>query len=112
MDNFSIQHKDNGNVTVVTISGRVDSVTAATMDMELGKIVQEHKKIVLDLKIRLYWPAAGERVMKKTSQRGQKSGGGIKMGRIPDTVMEVLENVGMMEVLKSYPSVDMAVASF
>ena len=112
MDNFSIQHKDNGNVTVVTISGRVDSVTAATMDMELGKIVQEHKKIVLDLKNMVYLSSAGVRAIIEASQSAQKSGGGIKLARIPDTVMEVLENVGMMEVLKSYPSVDMAVASF
>ncbi len=35
MDDFSIQHTRNGNVTVVTISGRVDSVTAATLDDEL-----------------------------------------------------------------------------
>ena len=112
MDDFSVQHEHNGNVTVVTISGRVDSVTAATLDVELGKIVHESKKIVLDLKDVLYLSSAGVRAILRASQSAQKSEGGVKLACIPDLVMEVLENVGVMEVLKSYPSVDEAIAGF
>jgi len=112
MDNFSIQHEHNGNVMVVTVSGRVDSVTAATLDAELAKIIQENKKIVLDLKDVVYLSSAGVRAIVRVSQSAQKSQGGVKLARIPNSVMEVLENVGMMEVLNSYPSIDDAVANF
>lgn len=112
MDNFSIQHERNGDVTVVTVSGRVDSVTAGTLDAELGRIVQENKKIVLDLKEMTYLSSAGVRAILRASQSAQKSEGGVKLAQTPTLVMEVLENVGVMEVLKSYPSVDEAVASF
>jgi anti-anti-sigma factor len=112
MDDFSIKNKRNGNVTVVAISGRVDSVTAVTLDAELGKIVHENNKIVLDLKNVVYLSSAGVRAIIKALQSAQKSDGGVKLARIPDLVNDVLENVGVMEVLKSYPSVDLAVASF
>lgn len=112
MDDFSIKSERNGNVTVVTVFGRVDSVTAATLDAELGKIVYENNKIVLDLKDVVYLSSAGVRAIVKTLQSAQKSEGGVKLARIPDLVNNVLENVGVMEVLKSYPSVDLAVASF
>jgi len=112
MDNFSIHHEHNGNVMVVTVSGRVDSVTAATLDAELAKIIQENKKIVLDLKDVVYLSSAGVRAIVRVSQSAQKSQGGVKLARIPNSVMEVLENVGMMEVLNSYPSIDDAVANF
>jgi len=39
MDDFSVKSERKGNVTVVAISGRVDSVTAAAMDAELANIM-------------------------------------------------------------------------
>jgi anti-anti-sigma factor len=112
MDDFSINSEHNGNVTVVTISGRVDSVTAATLDAELGKIVYENNKLVLELKDVVYLSSAGVRAIIRALQSAQKSEGGVKLACIPDLVKDVLENVGVMEVLQSYPTVDEAIASF
>ena len=112
MDDFSIKSERNGNVTIVTISGRVDSVTAASLDSELAKIVREDKKIILNLKNMAYLSSAGVRAIIKALQSAQKSGGGVKLASVPEHVMEVLQTVGMMQMLQSYPSVDEAVASF
>ena len=112
MDNFSIGHEHNGEVTVVKVAGRVDSITAATMDAELEKVTQEHKKIVIDLKDASYLSSAGVRAILKASQNVQKAGGGVRLANIPALVRDVLENVGVMEILKVYATVDEAVASF
>jgi len=112
MDDFSIKSERNGNVTIVTISGRVDSVTAASLDSELAKIVREDKKIILNLKNMAYLSSAGVRAIIKALQSAQKSGGGVKLASVPEQVMEVLQTVGMMQMLQAYPSVDEAVASF
>jgi len=112
MDDFSIKSERNGNVTIVTISGRVDSVTAASLDSELAKIVREDKKIILNLKDMAYLSSAGVRAIIKALQSAQKSGGGVKLASVPEQVMEVLQTVGMMQMLQAYPSVDEAVASF
>lgn len=112
MDDFSITSELNGNVTIVTVSGRVDSVTAASMDAELAKIEHNNKKIVLDLKDVAYISSAGIRAIVKVLQSTQKAGGGVKLANMPTNVVEVLETVGMMQMLEAYPTVDEAVASF
>lgn len=112
MDQFSIKKELNGTVTVVTISGRVDSITAAKLDAELAKIVNENKNIVLDLKDVVYMSSAGVRAIVRALQSAQKSAGGVKLAGIRESVMQVFQIVGMMEMMQSYPNVDEAVASF
>jgi anti-sigma B factor antagonist len=112
MDDFSISWELNGNVVVVTLSGRVDSVTAAKLDAELLKIVNENKKIVMDLKDVVYMSSAGVRAIARALQSVQKSEGGVKLVGIRKPVVRVLQTIGLTEVLKSYPSVEEAVASF
>lgn len=112
MDDFSVTRELNGNVAVVAISGRVDSFTATALDAELTKIVQENKKIVLNLKDVVYMSSAGVRAIVRALQSTQKSAGGVRLASLPEPVAQVLQTVGMLEILQSYPSVDEAVASF
>ncbi len=112
MDDFSVKTERNGLATVVTIAGRVDSVTAATLDDALGKIARENKRIVLDMKSVTYLSSAGVRAILKVSQSAQKSGGGVRLAKIPTRVAEVLENVGVIYTLKPFPSVEAAVSDF
>ena len=112
MDNFSVSSEPNGQVTIITVSGRVDSVTAATLDSELTRVLHENDKLVLDLKGLTYLSSAGVRVIVRALQSAQKSGGGVRLAGIPNHVGDVLQTVGMMDRLQIYPSVNEAVASF
>lgn len=112
MDNFSVNQTISGDVAVVAISGRVDSLTAVTLESELTKVMKEHKKIVLDMKSVEYVSSAGVRTIMKVLQSTQKSGGGVKLASLSKTVSEVLENVGMTQIVKVFSSADEAVASF
>ncbi len=112
MDDFSVRSERNGQAMVVAVSGRVDSVTAAALDEELGKIARDNKRIVLDLKDVAYLSSAGVRAILKVSQTVQRSGGGVRLARIPTLVADVLENVGVTTALRSFASVDEAVAGF
>jgi anti-anti-sigma factor len=112
MDQFSVKSERKGNATVVAVSGRVDSVTAASLDAELDKILRESKRIVLDLNDVTYLSSAGVRAILRVSQSVQRSQGGVRLARTPSLVAQVLENVGVTQVLKSYSSVDEAVAGF
>ena len=112
MENFSVTSELNGDVMIVTVSGRVDSVTAATLDTELGKIAHNNKKIVLDLKDVEYMSSAGIRAIVKVLQSAKKAKGGAKLANIPGNVVEVLETVGMLQIVEAFPTVDEAVASF
>ncbi|HCR72159.1 MAG TPA: hypothetical protein DIW23_11995 [Anaerolineae bacterium] len=112
MDNFSVNQAVSGDVVVVTISGRVDSLTSVTLESELSKVMKEHKKIVLDMKSVEYLSSAGVRAIMKVLQSTQKSGGGVKLASLNTTVKEVLENVGVTQFVKTYSLVDEAVTSF
>ncbi len=83
MDDFSVKSERKGNVTVVAISGRVDSVTAAAMDAELANIVRENNKMVLDLKDVSYLSSAGVRAIVRVLHGAKKSGGGVKLAVCP-----------------------------
>lgn len=112
MDELSVRNDLTGDVAVVTVSGRVDSVTASKLDAELAKIVHGNKKMVIELKDVVYLSSAGVRAIVRTLQTAQKSGGGVKLASVSEPVEIVLRTVGMMEMLKAYPSVEEAVASF
>ena len=112
MDEFSIKSTLNGKVAIITVAGRVDSATAPTMDAELEKILGENKKIVLDLKDVEYMSSAAVRAIVKALRHAHKRGGGLKLARPSDPILEILGTIGMMEVVQVYPSVDEAVASF
>jgi len=112
MDSFSVSQSASGDVAVVVISGRVDSLSAVTLESELTKVMKNHKKIVLDMKNVEYVSSAGVRTIMKVLQSTQKSGGGLKLASLSNTVKEVLENVGMTQFVKTFSSVDEAVASF
>ncbi|HAV75901.1 MAG TPA: hypothetical protein DCX53_00960 [Anaerolineae bacterium] len=112
MDSFSVTSERKGNITIVTVSGRVDSVTAARLDDELAKFVHDNKQIVLDLNGVEYMSSAGIRAIAKALRSAEKAKGALKLASISKNVTEVLETVGMMQRMQTYPTVDEAVASF
>ena len=112
MDKFSVHSDTNGTVAIVTASGRFDSDTSPSLDAELLKVVGEKNQIVLDLKGVEYLSSAGLRAIVKALQTVRKSGGGVKLACASEPVETILRTVGMMEMLKMYPSVNDAVASF
>ncbi len=112
MDGFSVQSNTSGSVAVVTAAGRIDSETAPILDAELTKAGNETNKIVVDLKDVEYLSSAGLRAIVKALQAAQQSGGGVKLACASESVITILRTVGMMEMLKMYPSVSDAVAGF
>ncbi|NUQ84794.1 MAG: STAS domain-containing protein [Anaerolineales bacterium] len=112
MDELSVKSEIRRNAAVVTISGRVDSVSAAALDEQLSKIAHENNRLALDLSDVTYLSSAGVRAIVKTLQSAEKSGGGVVLANVSDAVRRVLETVGMMQMLRVFPSVEEAVGSF
>jgi len=112
MDEFSIQHEQNGNATVVMVSGRVDSATAGTLDAELEKLISVNKRVVLDLQNVDFLSSAGVRAIIKGLKTAKKSRHSVKLAAIPDHIAEVMKTLGMMELMQVYPSVEEAIISF
>lgn len=100
-------------VSVMKVQGRVDSDSAPELDEALGKLLQEGRnRIVLDLKGVDYISSAGLRAIVKAYQAATKSGGDLRLASVSNPVEVILRTVGMMQMLKMYPTDQEAVASF
>jgi len=112
MDDFSLQHEQNGNVMILAVSGRVDSATAGSMDSELEKLIHENKKLVVTLKDVEFLSSAGVRAIVRALKTAKKSRSEIRLASIPDHIAEVMQTMGLMELVQVYPSQEEAIASF
>jgi len=112
MSNFSIQHEQNENATVVAITGTVDSATAGALDTELEKQISANKRVVLDLKEVEFLSSAGVRAIVKALKTAKKAHHKVKLAAIPDHIADMMRTMGLMEIMQVYPTVDEAVASF
>lgn len=112
MDKFSINSSQNGKVTIVNISGRVDSATAPAMDAKLEELMRHNKKLVLDLSTVEFLSSAGVRAVVSALKTARKSRGEVRLASVPTNIADVLRTLGIMELVQEYPTVDQAVAGF
>ena len=110
---LSIETDNRQSVSLMKVKGRVDSETAPDLDDALEKLLQDnHNKIVLNLQHVDYMSSAGLRAMVKAYQAAKKSGGDVRLASVSTPVEVILRTVGMMQMLKMYPTDQEAMASF
>ena len=95
---MTIEIKKNVNELVLEITGRVDTITAPTLDKTINENLANVKSLILDLKGLEYISSAGLRVLlgaqKKMSQIGS-----MKIKNVCELVMEVFEMTGFADIL-------------
>ncbi len=101
------------NISVMSVSGRVDSATAPDLETNLKKLVETEKtQIVLDLKNVEYMSSAGLRAMVSTLKAVKRVNGDLRLASPSPRVEEVLRLAGLTSIFSIYPSRDEAVGSF
>ncbi len=101
------------DLPIVTVKGRVDSETAPELDNTLAALLNDKKdKIILNLQNVEYMSSAGLRAMVKAYQAAQKTGGDVRLAAVSEPIEVILRTVGMMQMLKMYPTNEVAAASF
>ena len=95
---MTIEIKKNVDELVLEITGRVDTITAPTLDKTINENLEGVKTLILDLKSLEYISSAGLRVLlgaqKKMSQIGS-----MKIKNVCELVMEVFEMTGFADIL-------------
>jgi anti-sigma B factor antagonist len=100
-------------VTVMTVSGRVDSATAPDLENALKQLVDGNKnRIVLDLTGVDYMSSAGLRAMVSTLKSVKRASGDLRLANPSSRVAEVLRLAGLTSIFSIYPSQTDAVNSF
>ena len=110
---MNIEARELKHVSIVKVSGRVDSATAPNLDQTLqGLLNAGRSHLVLDLETVDYMSSAGLRVLVATQKAAKKAGGRLALAALSARVKEVLDLAGLVPVFDIYPDVIEAVGSF
>ena len=94
---MNINKKENGQELVVTLEGRLDTVSAPVFEQEMSDL-SGITSLVLDLKDLEYTSSAGLRVLlalqKKMNQQGK-----MVLTNVCDSVREVFDITGFSDIL-------------
>ena len=101
------------NISVMKISGRVDSETASELDSALSGLLNEQRhKIILNLQEVDFLSSAGLRAMVKALKDAQRAGGDVRLVSISEPIEVILRTVGMLQMFKMFSTNEEAAAGF
>jgi len=110
---MNLETRELKHVSVVKVSGRVDSATAPDLEKSLQELLNsERNQIVLDLQDTDYMSSAGLRVLVAMHKATKKNGGGLCLAQPSARVKEVLDLAGLTPVFAVYADTVEAVGSF
>lgn len=95
-----------GEVPVVTLTGRLDGFGAQQLDESLKEIVPDDtRSVILNLAGVVYLSSAGIRVFLTLKKRLKQRGGTLVLANVQEFPRSVLEMAGFLSVFELYPSV-------
>jgi len=98
-----------GDITVVGMTERLDSVTAKAAEEELSGVVHgADQALLLDFSATVYISSAGLRVVLQAAKGMKAKGGRFALCCLREFVHEVLEQAGLMSCLDLYESEEAA----
>ena len=95
---MTIEIKKNAAETILQIAGRLDTITAPSLDKTIHEEIGDTKNLILDLKSLEYISSAGLRVLLGAQKKMQKIGS-MKVIHVCEEVMEVFEMTGFADIL-------------
>jgi anti-sigma B factor antagonist len=110
---MDIQDKQVNDVTILTIRGSIDALTAPQISEHInGLVSNDNIKLVADFSSVDYTSSAGLRVLLGAVKETRSKGGDLYLVDIQPDVEKVLKLSGFTSILKIFPDVDSAVNSF
>ena len=95
---MTMEIKKNTAETIIQIAGRLDTITAPTLDKTINEEISDTKNLILDMKGLEYISSAGLRVLLAAQKKMQKIGS-MKVVNVCEAVMEVFEMTGFADIL-------------
>ena len=95
---MTITKNMNGKVLEIALEGRLDTMTAPELEVELNKSLGGADSLVLDFSKLDYISSAGLRVL-LTAHKAMVAKGGMKITNVNEIVQEVFEVTGFADIL-------------
>ena len=109
---MQVLRDEESGVVVLRLSGRLDSITAPTLEHRCDNLLEEGRsRIVLDMAELEYTTSAGLRAILTITQRLKSRQGGLAMCHLPRIVEELFNVSGFTLYLPIYDSREEAIAA-
>ena len=95
---MTIEIKKLADETIIEVVGRLDTITAPTLDKMINEDLGDTKNLVLDFNGMGYISSAGLRVLLSAQKKMQKIGS-MKVVNVCEEVMDVFEMTGFADIL-------------
>lgn len=95
---MNIVKKQEGAALTLELEGRLDTTTAPELEAVLGKSLEGVTSLVLDMQELNYLSSAGLRVI-LTAQKRMNKQGKMTVRHVKETIMEVFEVTGFVDIL-------------
>ena len=96
---MTIEIIKNTEETIIKVAGRLDTITAPTLEKTINEDIDGTKNLVLDLKELEYISSAGLRVLLSAQKKMQRIGS-MTVKNVCDSIMEVFEITGFADILE------------
>lgn len=88
----------NNQTVILKVEGRLDTTTAPVLEKTVNEVCENAKELVLNLEKLAYISSAGLRVL-LAAQKKMNQQGSMKLIRVCQEVMDVLEMTGFADIL-------------
>ena len=95
---MTIEIKKNSEETIIEVVGRLDTITAPSLDKTINEDIGDATNLVLDVKGMEYISSAGLRVILSAQKKMQKIGS-MKVTNVCPEVMDIFEMTGFADIL-------------
>lgn len=110
---MEIHIEQQGVVTVVSIEGSIDSLTAGALQEQLQACVDQGQvQLVANFAAVEYTSSAGLRALLATVKKARTDGGDLRLAQVQPSVHKVLDLSGFTSILKLFDDVGAAVSSY
>ena len=109
---MEIQVKDSGEGCIVSVSGKLDAISASDYEKAMNQLIADGKiRFVVDFSELSYISSAGLRVLLSTAKQLKPKGGLALFANLQGNVQEVIEMTGFGTILGIHDSIDSALAA-
>lgn len=96
---MTINESREGESITLCIEGRVDASTSPELQNKILLSFQKVKNLILDFEKCEYVSSAGLRALLIGQKTAQSKGGSMKLVKVPDVLMSVLQVSGFISIL-------------
>ncbi len=98
LDMLDINKASNGNEMVITLKGRLDTLTAPQLEEELSACLDGVEKLVFDFGELSYISSAGLRVL-LSAQKTMNTKGSMTVKNVSEEIREIFDVTGFSDIL-------------